>query len=46
MKKFFDWLCGWLPVLWGLFWTAIITIGSLALLIVVVKWFMTLVGVL
>lgn len=45
MKKFIKWLEGWLPTLWALLWTAIITVGSIALLITVVKWLMNLLEV-
>lgn len=45
MKKFYDKVCELLPIVWGVLWSFIITIGSIALLITIVKWFLTLVGV-
>ena len=45
MKKFFDKLTNVLAPLWGLLWMATITVGSLALLIIVVKWLLRAMGV-
>lgn len=45
MKKFFDKLFNVLPPLWGFLWMATITFGSVALLIVVVKWLLRVMGV-
>lgn len=45
MKKLYDKIWEFLPMLWGLFWVGIITIGSISLLILVIKWFLSLVGV-
>ena len=46
MKKWYNTIWEILPVLWGMLLVAIITVGSVGLLVVVVKWFLTLVGVL
>lgn len=46
MKKFWDKLWDVLPVVWGGLWIAIITFGSAALLIVVFRWLLNLLGVL
>ena len=46
MKKLYDWVWEMLPVLWGLLLVAIITLGSLGILVFVVKWLLALVGVL
>lgn len=45
MKKFFDWCTNVLPAVWGVLWMAIITIGSVALLITVVLWLLRVLGV-
>lgn len=45
MKKLLDWLSNAVPILWGLLWIAIITFGSIAVMIVTIEWFLTLVGV-
>lgn len=45
MKKFFDWLTNVLPVAWGILWMAIISVGSVACLISVVKWLLHQMGV-
>lgn len=45
MKKFWNWVLEVVPIIVGLFWTTIITLGSVAVLIVVVKWLMNLMGV-
>lgn len=46
MKKFWNKLWDVLPVLWGSLWIAIITLGSIVVLIWVVKWLLSLLGVL
>lgn len=46
MKKIYDKIWEILPALWGMLLVAIITVGSLGILTFVVKWFLTLVGVL
>ena len=46
MKKLYNTIWEILPVLWGLVLVAIITVGSLGILTFVIKWFLTLVGVL
>ena len=45
MKKLYNSIWEILPVLWGMLLVAIITIGSLGILVFVIKWFLTLVGV-
>lgn len=45
MKKLYNTIWDILPVLWGMLLVAIITIGSVGLLVFVIKWFLTLVGV-
>lgn len=45
MKKFWDKFWDVVPVIWGAIWVGIITVGSVALLIFLAKWFLTLVGV-
>ena len=45
MKKIYNTIWEILPVLWGMLLVAIITIGSLGILVFVLKWFLTLVGV-
>ena len=45
MKKVYNTIWEILPVLWGMLLVAIITIGSLGILVFVIKWFLTLVGV-
>lgn len=45
MKKVYNTIWEILPVLWGMLLAAIITIGSLDILVFVIKWFLTLVGV-
>lgn len=45
MKKFWDNLMGWLPIVWGILWTGIITFGSVAILIAVVKLLLSAIGV-
>jgi hypothetical protein len=46
MKKCFDWLTKVLPTIWGVLWMGIITVGSVACAIAVVKWLLHLMGVL
>lgn len=46
MKKLYNSIWEVLPVLWGLLLVAIITVGSLGILVYIIKWFLTLVGVL
>ena len=46
MKNLYNKIWEILPVLWGMLLVAIITIGSIGILVMVVKWFLTLVGVL
>lgn len=46
MKKLYDKIWEILPALWGMTLVAIITIGSVAILTFVIKWFLSLVGVL
>lgn len=46
MKKIYDKVMNWLPPLWGALWMAIITIGSVAVLIWVTRWLLSSVGVL
>lgn len=46
MKKIYNTIWEILPVLWGMLLVAIITIGSLGILVFVIKWFLGLVGVL
>ena len=46
MKKLYNSIWELLPVLWGMLLVAIITVGSVGILVSVVKWFLTLVGVL
>ena len=46
MKKFWDSMMEWLPMVWGIIWTGIFTFGSVALLITVAKWLLIVMGVL
>ena len=46
MKKFFDWMSKIIPTVWGVLWMLIITFGSIAVAVAVIKWFLSLVGVL
>lgn len=46
MKKAYDYLNKVLPYLWGWVWVGIITMASLAVLIWVGRWLLTLMGVL
>ena len=46
MKKFNEWLCEWLPSVWGFLWIGIITFGSVAILIATVKLLLSAMGVL
>lgn len=46
MKKMYNTIWEILPVLWSMMLVAIITVGSLSVLVFLVKWFLTLVGVL
>ena len=46
MKKLYNTIWELLPALWGMLLVAIITIASIGILVYVVKWFLTLVGVL
>ena len=46
MKKLYNTIWEILPVLWGLLLVAIITVGSLGILVFVGKWFLSLLGVL
>lgn len=45
MKKFWDDMWGWLPILWGILMTLIITFGGLALAIWCFKWCLIALGV-
>ena len=45
MKKLWYKSAEWLPIVWGLLWCGIITIGSAAVLIAVIKWLLILMGV-
>ena len=46
LKQFWSGLTEWLPILWGLLWTMIITLGSVLLLWQIIKWLLVLGGVL
>lgn len=46
MKKIYNTIWEILPALWGMTLVAIITIGSIGILTFVIKWFLSLVGVL
>lgn len=46
MKKLYNTIWEILPVLWGLLLVAIITLGSIGSLVFVIKWILTLLGVL
>ena len=46
MKKMYNTIWEILPALWSMMLVAIITVGSLSVLVFLVKWFLTLVGVL
>jgi hypothetical protein len=46
MKKLYNTIWEILPVLWGMLLVAIITVGAVGSLVFVVKWFLTLLGVL
>lgn len=46
MKKLWDKLMEWLPTVWGIIWTGIITFGSVAILIATIKLLLSAVGVL
>ena len=45
MKKFYEKVWKVLPIVWEALWVAIITVGSTALLLVLIKWFLRIVGV-
>ena len=45
MKTLLNKLGEWTPIVWGLLWTMTITIGSVALLITVCKWLLSVMGV-
>lgn len=45
MKKFCNWLIDVLPTAWGILWMTIISIGSVAVLILVSKWLLSVMGV-
>ena len=45
MKKLYNTIWEILPVLWGLLLVAIITVGSVGILVYVIKWFLALIGV-
>lgn len=45
MKKFYDKLWNIIPTVWGALWLLIITLGSVTLLLVIVKWLMQVLGV-
>lgn len=45
MKKLWNKLCEVVPILWGILWLVIITVGSVSLLIFVINWFLDLLGV-
>lgn len=45
MKKIYNTIWEILPVLWGMLLIAIITLGSVGILVFVVKWLLTLLGV-
>jgi hypothetical protein len=44
MKKFWDKLMDWLPILWGIILVLIITFGGLALCITAFNWLLIAVG--
>ena len=46
MKKLYNTIWELLPVLWGMLLVAIITVGSVGILVAVIKWYLALVGVL
>ena len=45
MKKLWNWFVEALPILWGIMWVWIITVGSIALVISVSQWLLSLLGV-
>lgn len=45
LKAFWDGLLRALPHLWAMLWISIITVGSVTLLIVTIKWLLQSVGV-
>lgn len=45
LKAFWDGLVSTLPIIWGVLWLGIITLGSVALLIQCAKWLLMAVGV-
>ena len=45
MKNLYNKIWEILPVLWGMLLVAIITVGSIGIFVMVVKWFLALVGV-
>ena len=45
MKKFFDKLTEWLPIVWGILLTLIITFGGLAILFAVFRFMLLCLGV-
>ena len=44
MKKFWDKLVDWLPILWGIILVLIITFGGLALVITTFNWLVSAMG--
>ena len=46
MKKLYNTIWEMLPVLWGMLLVAIITLGSVGILVYVIKWLLVLLGVL
>lgn len=45
LKDFCDGLLRALPTIWGMTWIATITVGSLSLFILSIKWLLSVVGV-
>ena len=46
MKKLYNSIWEMLPILWGMLLVAIITLGSVGILVYVIKWLLVLLGVL
>ena len=45
MRKFWDWLMEWLPMVWGLLFVGLVTSGMVLLLGLAIKAFFQLIGV-
>lgn len=43
--KIYNWVNKWLPIAWGFMWTFLITAFSFGAIVWVVKWIMSLMGV-